>query len=62
VNGRKLVFSVLAVNFLVSLFGFMQMFNSKVADALVMAASLQILGSFCVVCLSYWVATDREKR
>ena len=61
-NGRKLVFSLLVLNFLVGLFGFMQMFNSKVADALVMTAFLQILGSFCVVCLSYWVATDREKR
>ena len=53
---------MLVLNFLFGLFGFTQMFSSKADGLLIMTAFLQILGSFCVVCLSYWVATDREKR
>ena len=61
-NGRKAVFGLLVLNLILGLFGFMQMLNSGATSWLTMTSFLQILGGFCVVCLSYWVATDREKR
>jgi heme/copper-type cytochrome/quinol oxidase subunit 4 len=61
VNARKLVFGLLLLNLMIGLLGFAQMLSSGVTGWLTMIAFLQILSSFCVVCLSYWVATDKDK-
>ena len=72
VNIRKRVFALLVFNFLLTLFGFAQILNFQrdnsetlsptlhgVINWFAVTAFLQVLGSFGVVCLSYWVATDR---
>lgn len=61
-NGRKLVFGLLVLNLMLGVGGLMQMFISGVSGWLTVTVFLQVLSGLCVVCLSYWVATDREKR
>lgn len=60
-NARKLVFALLVLNLMIGLLGLGQMLISGVTGWLSIITFLQVLGSFCVVCLSYWVATDKEK-
>ncbi|MGA9388583.1 MAG: hypothetical protein WBV70_07155 [Candidatus Bathyarchaeia archaeon] len=67
------MFTLLVLNLIVGLLGFMQLLNSSrglsalspafegVIGWLTMTAFLQVLVSFCVVCLAYWVATDNRK-
>jgi hypothetical protein len=70
-NARRLVFSLLLLNFAVGAVLFLDMTSNMATVAkalpgfsgwLSTSAFLQLLGSLCMVCLAYWVATDKKNK